>query len=144
LLPDVSDRDGGRDDRRDRRRGLPAHGAAARDLQPSHAARKRKAHGRDAAGDRGTRAVDRVHPVDRDLPETDSAAHGALRARLDRADQARDRASTSRDRGRAAVNLDPSVSRDLLLSLLPELVLTGWALVLLLFVAWRHQSVRDL
>jgi len=36
------------------------------------------------------------------------------------------------------VNLDPSVSRDLLLSLLPELVLTGWALVLLLFVAWRH------
>jgi len=42
------------------------------------------------------------------------------------------------------VNLDPSVSRDLLLSLLPELVLTGWALVLLLFVAWRHQSVRDL
>src|SRR5206468_1231751 len=25
-----------------------------------------------------------------------------------------------------------------------ELVLTGWALVLLLFVAWRHRSVRDL
>jgi len=42
------------------------------------------------------------------------------------------------------VRLDPSVYRDLLLSLLPELVLTGWALVLLLFVAWRHRTVRDL
>ena len=42
------------------------------------------------------------------------------------------------------MSLDPSVYRDLLLSLLPELVLTGWALVLLLFVAWRHQTVRDL
>jgi len=30
------------------------------------------------------------------------------------------------------------------LALLPELVLTAWSLVLLLFVAWRHQTVRDL
>ena len=42
------------------------------------------------------------------------------------------------------MNLDPSAYRDLLLALLPELVLTGWALVLLLFVAWRHETVRDL
>jgi NADH-quinone oxidoreductase subunit N len=42
------------------------------------------------------------------------------------------------------MRLDPSISRDLLLSLLPEVVLTGWALVLLLFVAWRHRTVRDL
>jgi len=42
------------------------------------------------------------------------------------------------------VRLDPAIYRDLLLSLLPELVLTGWALVLLLFVAWRHRTVRDL
>jgi NADH-quinone oxidoreductase subunit N len=42
------------------------------------------------------------------------------------------------------MRLDPSLYGDLLLSLLPELVLTGWALVLLLFVAWRHQTVRDL
>ncbi|HLZ44395.1 MAG TPA: NADH-quinone oxidoreductase subunit N [Gemmatimonadales bacterium] len=42
------------------------------------------------------------------------------------------------------MNLDPAAYRDLLLALLPELVLTGWALVLLLFVAWRHQTVRDL
>ena len=42
------------------------------------------------------------------------------------------------------MRLDPSIYRDLLLSLLPELVLTGWALVLLLFVAWRHKTVRDL
>jgi NADH-quinone oxidoreductase subunit N len=42
------------------------------------------------------------------------------------------------------VRLDPTVYQDLLLSLLPELVLTGWSLVLLLFVAWRHQTVRDL
>ena len=42
------------------------------------------------------------------------------------------------------MNLNPAVPRDLLLSLLPELVLTGWALVLLLFVAWRHRTVWDL
>ena len=42
------------------------------------------------------------------------------------------------------MRLDPSVYHDLLLTLLPELVLTGWALVLLLVVAWRHTTVRDL
>ncbi len=42
------------------------------------------------------------------------------------------------------MRLDPAIYRDLLLSLLPELVLTGWALVLLLFVAWRHRTARDL
>ncbi len=42
------------------------------------------------------------------------------------------------------MSLDPAVYSDLLLSLLPELVLTGWALVLLLFVAWRHRTARDL
>ena len=42
------------------------------------------------------------------------------------------------------MSLDPSVYGDLMLSLLPELVLTGWSLVLLLFVAWRHRTVRDL
>jgi hypothetical protein len=42
------------------------------------------------------------------------------------------------------MSLDLSSYRDLMLSLLPELVLTGWALVLLLFVAWRHKTIRDL
>ncbi len=42
------------------------------------------------------------------------------------------------------MSLDLSISAQLLLALLPELVLTGWALVLLLFVAWRHHTVRDL
>jgi NADH-quinone oxidoreductase subunit N len=42
------------------------------------------------------------------------------------------------------MSLDLSVSSDLLLVLLPELVLTAWAMVLLLFVAWRHHTVRDL
>lgn len=41
------------------------------------------------------------------------------------------------------MSLDPSIYRDLLLTLLPELVLTAWALVLLLFVAWRHQTAGD-
>src|ERR1041385_2339636 len=45
---------------------------------------------------------------------------------------------------RSAVTLDPSVYGDLLLSLLRELVLTAWALVLLMFVAWRHKTVADL
>ena len=40
--------------------------------------------------------------------------------------------------------LDLSSSRDLLLALLPELVLTGWSLVLLLVVAWRHRTAGDL
>ena len=42
------------------------------------------------------------------------------------------------------MSLDLSVSSDLLLVLLPELVLTAWAMVLLLFVAWRHHTARDL
>ena len=42
------------------------------------------------------------------------------------------------------MRLDPTLYNDLLLSLLPELVLTGWSLILLLFVAWRHETVRDL
>ncbi|MGE5761816.1 MAG: NADH-quinone oxidoreductase subunit N [Gemmatimonadota bacterium] len=42
------------------------------------------------------------------------------------------------------MNLDLSTSRDLLTALLPELVLTGWALVLLVVVAWRHRTVGDL
>ena len=42
------------------------------------------------------------------------------------------------------MSLDLSNHGDLLLALLPELVLTGWALVLLLFVAWRHHTPRDL
>ncbi|HET8712532.1 MAG TPA: hypothetical protein VFM23_02485, partial [Gemmatimonadales bacterium] len=42
------------------------------------------------------------------------------------------------------MSLDFTRYNDLLLSLLPELVLTGWTLVLLLFVAWRHRTLRDL
>ena len=42
------------------------------------------------------------------------------------------------------MSLDLSSYRDLMLALLPEVVLTGWALVLLLFVAWRHKTIRDL
>jgi len=40
-------------------------------------------------------------------------------------------------RPRVSHEAGSAIYRDLLLSLLPELVLTGWALVLLLFVAWR-------
>ena len=42
------------------------------------------------------------------------------------------------------MNLDLSNTRELMLALLPEIVLTGWAMVLLLVVAWRHKTVRDL
>jgi NADH-quinone oxidoreductase subunit N len=42
------------------------------------------------------------------------------------------------------MTLDPMLYTELLLALLPELVLTGWTLVILLFVAWRHSTVRDL
>ncbi|HET7789951.1 MAG TPA: NADH-quinone oxidoreductase subunit N [Gemmatimonadales bacterium] len=42
------------------------------------------------------------------------------------------------------MSLDFSNYRDVLMGLLPELVLCGWALVLLLVVAWRHRSASDL
>jgi NADH-quinone oxidoreductase subunit N len=41
------------------------------------------------------------------------------------------------------MNLDLSRSGDLLLALLPELVLAGWSLVLLVVVAWRHRTAAD-
>jgi NADH-quinone oxidoreductase subunit N len=42
------------------------------------------------------------------------------------------------------MSLDFSRYGDLLLGLLPEVVLTAWALVLLLVVAWRHRTAADL
>ena len=42
------------------------------------------------------------------------------------------------------MSLDLSQTGDLLTALLPELVLTGWALVLLVIVAWRHRTPGDL
>ncbi|HEY6854421.1 MAG TPA: proton-conducting transporter membrane subunit, partial [Gemmatimonadales bacterium] len=42
------------------------------------------------------------------------------------------------------MSLDLSLSRDMLTALLPELVLTIWALVLLIVVAWRHRTAADL
>ena len=42
------------------------------------------------------------------------------------------------------MTLDLSLTRDLLTALLPELVLTGWALALLVVVAWRHRTGGDL
>ena len=42
------------------------------------------------------------------------------------------------------MSLDLSLTGDLLTALLPELVLTGWALVLLGIVAWRHRTTGDL
>ncbi len=42
------------------------------------------------------------------------------------------------------MSIDLSTSSELLLALLPELVLTGWAMVLLVVVAWRHRTARDL
>src|SRR6266571_3255766 len=139
VVPHLSPRDGAGDDGRDRGRRLSADRAAARDLQSAHESREREAHRSDTARDRRAGAAARVHSVGRHLSEAVPAAHGARRAGADRADAAERRG----DRG-STVRLDPSVYLDLLLSLLPELVLTGWALVLLLFVAWRHKTVRDL
>ncbi len=42
------------------------------------------------------------------------------------------------------MSLDLSLPRDLILALLPELVLTAWAVVLLVVVAWRHRTTADL
>jgi NADH-quinone oxidoreductase subunit N len=42
------------------------------------------------------------------------------------------------------MSLDLSIYRELLVALGPELVLTAWAVALLLFVAWRHRTAGDL
>lgn len=42
------------------------------------------------------------------------------------------------------MSLDLSVPGQLLLALLPELVLSAWAMIVLLFAAWRHRDARDL
>ena len=42
------------------------------------------------------------------------------------------------------MSLDLSLPGDMLTALLPEVILTGWALVLLCVVAWRHRTVADL
>ena len=42
------------------------------------------------------------------------------------------------------MSLDLATYSGLALALLPELVLTGWAMVLLLVVAWRHRTAGDL
>ena len=42
------------------------------------------------------------------------------------------------------MTLDLTLYNELLLAFLPELVLTGWTLIVLLFVAWRHETTRDL
>ncbi len=39
--------------------------------------------------------------------------------------------------------VDLSTPWGLMVALLPELVLTGWALIVLLVVSWRHQDARD-
>ncbi len=39
--------------------------------------------------------------------------------------------------------VDPGTPGGALVALLPELLLTGWSLVVLLFVAWRHRSAHD-
>jgi len=42
------------------------------------------------------------------------------------------------------MTLDLSVYPQLLTALLPELVLSAWGVMLLLVVAWRHRTARDL
>jgi len=41
------------------------------------------------------------------------------------------------------VVIDYGSGRDLMLALLPELVLTAWSLLVLLVVAWRHETPAD-
>ena len=42
------------------------------------------------------------------------------------------------------MSLDLSLPGDMLTALLPEVILTGWVLVLLCIVAWRHRTAADL
>src|SRR5213593_4684639 len=77
--------------------------------------------------------------MDRRVSEADPRPHGARGAPVHRERAA---AGAHRHRNRAVI-LDLSSSRDLLLALLPELVLTAWSLVLLV-IAWRHRTAADL
>src|SRR5256714_12848564 len=138
IVPRLSGGHRARHDRRDRRGGLPADRVAARALQSADEPGKREAHGSLVARDPRARAAARLYSVGGDLSEAVSPPHGAVSARVDRATQA-----FGHD-NRRPMRLDPSLYSDLMLSLLPELVLTAWSLVLLLFVAWRHDTTRDL
>src|SRR5207244_4876001 len=120
--------------------GLPAVGLAPLDLQPARQAREREAARPHAARAGGVAAARRLHRVDRRVSEADPRSDGARGAPVHRERAA---AGAHRQRDRAMI-LDLSSSRDLLLALLPELVLTGWSLVLLLVIAWRHRTAADL
>ncbi|PYP73725.1 MAG: NADH-quinone oxidoreductase subunit N [Gemmatimonadetes bacterium] len=71
--------------------------------------------------------------MDRRVSEADSRADGAGRTAVHPVRSARGR-----------LTLDVSNYPQLLTALLPELVLSAWALILLLVVAWRHGTARDL
>src|SRR5205823_678002 len=138
IVPYLSSSHGARHDRRDRRGGLSADRVAARALQSADEPGKREAPGSLVARDPRARAAARLHSVGGDLSEAVSPAHGAVGPRVDRAAQA------FGHHNRRPMRLDPSLYQDLMLSILPELVLTAWSLILLLFVAWRHETIRDL
>src|SRR2546425_1699035 len=139
-LPDAPRRRGHSGHRCDRGCGLPAVGLAARDLQPARQTREREAARPHAARAGSVAAARRLHRVDRRVSEADPRPDGAHSAPVHRE---RPAAGAHCHRARAMI-LDLSSSRDLLLALLPELVLTGWSLVLLLVVAWRHRTAGDL
>src|ERR1041385_7813554 len=138
-VPDVSRRRDDRDDRRDRRRDVSAAGAAAGHLQPAGQGREREASRPLPARARGAGAAARGHPLDRRVPEAHSPADGAGGPGADSV-----RACERSEHDGGAVTLDLSQSRDLLLALLPELLLTGAGMALLLVIAWRHRTAADL
>src|SRR6266480_1949857 len=138
-VPDVPRRGHDRDGRRDRRRDVPAPGAAARDFQSTRQEREREARGPVAARDRRARAVARLHRMDRGVPEAHPPADGAKRPAAD--------SIGAGQRGfvhGGPVSLDLANTRDLLRALLPELTLTLVGMVLLLVIAWRHRTAADL
>src|SRR5882724_5946755 len=49
----------------------------------------------------------------------------------------------SRRGGRPMTQLDLTTPWGVTLALLPEVILSGWALVVLLVVSWRHQGAED-
>ena len=135
----------------DLRRGVPALGAAADDLQPARQAGERGPDRPDAARAGRAAAAGRGHrlagPLSRPGAAADGAGHAGATSELVRPERPpTTRAARSRPRCAEEAADEPAghdhAAGESPSALLPEVLLSGWALVVLLVVSWRHGRPR--
>ena len=138
-----------RHDRGDLRRRLPALGAPAHDLQPAGQPGEREPDRPDPAGAGGDAAPDRGHCLAGLVPGAGPAPNGAGHPALRRSASSplpghhRPAGRGRRRGGEPMIAAGPEHAAGITLALLPEVLLTGWALIVLLVASWRHGSAED-